>query len=158
MHGLATKGRAIFRGTFTARRQRTSVTFSKADGEKALFGGKNDLPRFLHYNGNSPGSTTRQHLAREHVIHSNCKGGGSVILCDLCGQARECLQKEIEGREFDICADCWRPLEEKLKGKGRVRREREMVVLPARTAPEIEEPGTAPGSPPKIFGEAARSN
>ena len=81
-----------------------------------------------------------------------------MILCDLCGQARECLQKEIEGREFDICADCWRPLEEKLKGKGRVRREREMVVLPARTAPEIEEPGTAPGSPPKIFGEAARSN
>jgi len=48
----------------------------------------------------------------------------------LCGHARECLRKEIEGREFDICADCWRPLEEQLKGKGRVRREREMVVLP----------------------------
>jgi len=80
-----------------------------------------------------------------------------VILCDLCGHAGECLQKEIEGREFDICADCWRPLEEKLKGKGRVRRQRDMVVLP-RTTPEVSEPGTPPGSPPKIFGEAARSN
>ena len=45
-----------------------------------------------------------------------------MILCDLCGQARECLQKEIDGKEFDICGDCWRPLEEKLKGKGRVKR------------------------------------
>ena len=42
-----------------------------------------------------------------------------MILCDLCGQVKECLQKEIDGKEFDICADCWRPLEEKLKGKGR---------------------------------------
>ena len=44
-----------------------------------------------------------------------------MILCDLCGQAKECRQKEIDGREFDICADCWRPFEEKLKGKGRVK-------------------------------------
>jgi ribosome-binding protein aMBF1 (putative translation factor) len=80
-----------------------------------------------------------------------------VILCDLCGQARECLQKEIEGREFDICAGCWRPLEEKLKGKGRVKRKREMVVLP-QTTPEPEAPKTPPGLPPKIFGEATRAN
>lgn len=80
-----------------------------------------------------------------------------MILCDLCGHARECLLKEIEGREFDICADCWRPLEEKLKGKGRIRRQREMVILP-RTTPEVEEPGPPPGPPPKIFGEATRSN
>jgi hypothetical protein len=31
-----------------------------------------------------------------------------VILCDLCVQAKACLQKEIDGKEFDICADCWR--------------------------------------------------
>ena len=80
-----------------------------------------------------------------------------MILCDLCGQARECLQKEIEGRVFDICADCWHPLQEKLKGKGRVKREREMVVLP-RTSQETEEPKTPPASPPKIFGEATRLN
>jgi hypothetical protein len=78
-----------------------------------------------------------------------------MILCDLCGHARECLRKEIEGREFDICADCWRPLEEKLKGKGRIRRARDMVVLlPA--IPETGEPGTPPGLP-KILGEIVTS-
>src|SRR5260370_36650111 len=47
------------------------------------------------------------------------RGGVNVILCDLCGNQKECFQKEIDGREFDICTDCWRPLEEKLRGKGR---------------------------------------
>ena len=76
-----------------------------------------------------------------------------MILCDWCGQAKECLQKEIDGREFDICADCWRPIEEKLKGKGRPKRRREMVFLPPQTAPEREpdDPKRPPG-PPKIFG------
>ena len=46
----------------------------------------------------------------------------SMILCDLCGEAKECLQKEIEGKEYDLCTDCWRPLAEKLKGKGRAKR------------------------------------
>jgi hypothetical protein len=75
-----------------------------------------------------------------------------MILCDWCGQAKECLQKEIDGREFDICADCWRPLEERLRGKGRPKRRREIVFLP-QTAPEREpdEPKRPPG-PPKIFG------
>jgi hypothetical protein len=39
-----------------------------------------------------------------------------VILCDWCGGQKECLQKEIDGREFDICGDCWRQIEEKLEG------------------------------------------
>jgi hypothetical protein len=51
----------------------------------------------------------------------------NLILCDLCGNQKDCFQKEIDGREFDICADCWRPLEEKLRGKGRSRRKRETV-------------------------------
>jgi ribosome-binding protein aMBF1 (putative translation factor) len=75
-----------------------------------------------------------------------------VILCDLCGKQKECLPKEIEGKEFDICHDCWRPLEEKLKGKGRAKRHRETVFLPPRTVAETEEPRTPPGMPPKIFG------
>jgi ribosome-binding protein aMBF1 (putative translation factor) len=75
-----------------------------------------------------------------------------MILCDWCGQAKECLQKEIDGREFDICADCWRPIEEKLKGKGRQKRRQDMVFLPPQTAPEREpdDPKRPPG-PPKIF-------
>ena len=46
-----------------------------------------------------------------------------MIICDLYGEAKECLQKEIEGKEYDICAACWKPLEQKLRGKGRVRKE-----------------------------------
>jgi ribosome-binding protein aMBF1 (putative translation factor) len=81
-----------------------------------------------------------------------------MIVCDLCGQARECVQKEIEGREFDLCLECWRPLEEKLRGKGRVKRERETVVLP-QSAPQPEQPkAPPPGLPPKIFGGRGRAN
>jgi hypothetical protein len=81
----------------------------------------------------------------------------NVILCDLCGEQKECFPKEIDGREVDICTDCWRPLEEKLKGKGRPKRKREMVFremvfLPPRNVPEPEEPKTPPGLPPRIVG------
>ena len=74
-----------------------------------------------------------------------------MILCDLCGQSKQCLPKEIEGREFDICADCWRPLEEKLKGKGRVKKKRETVFLPPRVAQEPEAPKGAAGIAAKDF-------
>ena len=80
-----------------------------------------------------------------------------MILCDLCGQAKKCLEKEIDSKEFDICADCWRPIEEKLKGKGRVKGKRDTVFLPPSTA-EPSEPKTPPGMPPKIIGEAQRAN
>jgi len=82
-----------------------------------------------------------------------------MILCDWCGRAKECLQKEINDREFDICADCWRPLEEKLKGKGRVKKVREIVFLPpAVPEREPEAPKPMPGQPPKIFSGAERAN
>ena len=42
-----------------------------------------------------------------------------MMRCDLCGATAKCLQKEIEGKEFDICEPCWQPIAEKLTGKGR---------------------------------------
>ena len=54
-----------------------------------------------------------------------------MIICDLCGEAKDCLQKEIEGKEYDICSECWNPFAQKLRGKGRVK-SRETVFLPAR--------------------------
>ena len=76
-----------------------------------------------------------------------------MILCDLCGQSKECLQKEIDGKEYDICAECWNPLAEKLKGKGRKKRQRETVLIPPLTKePEQPEP-QPPGGPPKIWGD-----
>jgi hypothetical protein len=44
-----------------------------------------------------------------------------MMRCDLCGTTAKCTQKEIEGKEFDICEPCWLPLEEKLSGKGRTK-------------------------------------
>ena len=38
-----------------------------------------------------------------------------MIVCDLCGQAKECLAIEIGGNEYDICSECWNPLAEKLR-------------------------------------------
>jgi hypothetical protein len=53
------------------------------------------------------------------------RDGRTMILCELCGQGKECSQKEIDGKEYDRCSDCWSPLAEKLKGNGRVKKRRE---------------------------------
>jgi ribosome-binding protein aMBF1 (putative translation factor) len=42
-----------------------------------------------------------------------------MMRCDLCGTTAKCVQKEIDGREFDLCEPCWKPFAEKLAGKGR---------------------------------------
>jgi len=52
-----------------------------------------------------------------------------MIICDLCGDTKDCLQKEIEGKEYDICSECWNPFAQKLRGKDRVK-SRETVFLP----------------------------
>jgi len=44
-----------------------------------------------------------------------------MMQCDLCGATARCVQKEIEGKEFDICERCWQPFAERLTGKGRAR-------------------------------------
>src|ERR1700682_5662914 len=75
-----------------------------------------------------------------------------VYRCDLCSQAKECLQKEIDGKEYDICSQCWSALAEKLSGKGRVNKSSEIVLLPQLRVNEREddEPKPTPGEPPKI--------
>ncbi|HEX8766442.1 MAG TPA: hypothetical protein VF740_14835 [Candidatus Acidoferrum sp.] len=77
-----------------------------------------------------------------------------MMTCDLCGKEQDCLQKEIDAKEYDICFACWELLAQKLKGKGREKL-REMVLLPPRTIKEREEKETEtpPGSPPVIQGE-----
>jgi hypothetical protein len=80
-----------------------------------------------------------------------------MILCDLRGQAKDCAPKAIEGKEYNICSDCWNPLAEKLKGKGRVEKERETVFLPPLTKePDPLAAKPTPGTPPKIWGGVDR--
>src|SRR5262249_30322628 len=78
-------------------------------------------------------------------------GGEAMILCDLCGEAKECLQKEIEGKEYDVCSGCWNPIAEKLKGKGRRKQPDEIILLPSVTMepPEQQAPKR---ELPKIWG------
>jgi hypothetical protein len=78
--------------------------------------------------------------------------GTSMITCDLCGEAKNCLEKEVDGKEYDICCECWNPLAQKLKGKGRAIN-REIVLLPPREVKEQEDDEKPlPGEPPKICG------
>jgi hypothetical protein len=80
-------------------------------------------------------------------------GDKRMILCNLCGQAKKCLKKKIDGQEYDICSDCWTPLAEKLKGKGRATKDRETVFLPPLKAePEPPPPKPGPKEPPKNWG------
>ncbi len=77
-----------------------------------------------------------------------------VKKCDLCGKIKDCSVRELEGKQYDICTHCWKPLEQKLKGKGRRPRrdDRETVYLPQ--PPRIEkkeETPPRPGEPPKIW-------
>ena len=79
-------------------------------------------------------------------------GGNAVIVCDLCGQPKECVQREIERKEYDICSACWTALAERLKGKGRVRRGETVFLPPMTNEPEPEQVKAVPGEPPKIWG------
>jgi hypothetical protein len=75
-----------------------------------------------------------------------------MIICDLCGHAKDCLQKEIETKEYDICSECWSELSDRLKGKGRASKQRDTVFLPhTDKEPEPRETRPVPGEPPKIW-------
>jgi len=76
-----------------------------------------------------------------------------MIVCDVCGENKECFERHIEGKEYDVCINCWTPIAAKLKGKGRVTKEREIVLLPSSSPqPEPTEPKPSPEHPPKIWG------
>ena len=79
-----------------------------------------------------------------------------MIVCDLCGAAKDCLRKEIEGKEYDICSKCWNPLAQKLRGKGRVKNPETVLLPPPRVLKEREDEEPLPGEPPKIWGTVER--
>jgi hypothetical protein len=77
-----------------------------------------------------------------------------MITCDLCGEAKDCLQKEMDGKEYDICSECWTSLAKKLRGKGRAKAREAVFLPPPRVLQEgeEEEPKPLPGEPPIIRG------
>jgi hypothetical protein len=81
-----------------------------------------------------------------------------VYKCDLCGQVKECLQKEIDHKEYDICRECWSELQAKLQGKGRDKESREIILLPPPKEPDEPEEKPTPGETPIIRGNSERLN
>jgi hypothetical protein len=57
-----------------------------------------------------------------------------VYRCDLCGKIRDCVQKIIEQKEYDLCRRCWASLVNKLSGKGRRLGQAEITLMPARSS------------------------
>ncbi len=76
--------------------------------------------------------------------------------CALCGETRECLPKEIEGQEYDLCVECWEALSKKLSGKGKNIKRRMDVYIPQVEAPKEKEEPPAPGGPPRVWFHAVR--
>ena len=80
-----------------------------------------------------------------------------VYRCDLCNEIRDCAQRVIEDKEYDICSDCWNALIQKLTGKGRAKRAPEIVTVPlpqVTASPDQPKPSPFPGAPPTIYGSA----
>lgn len=81
-----------------------------------------------------------------------------IYKCDLCGQIKECLQKEIDHKEYDICRECWNAFAAKLQGKGRAKETEEIILLPPPKEPDEPEEKPTPGDPPIIRGNSERVN
>lgn len=80
-----------------------------------------------------------------------------MIICDLCGETKDCSHRELEGKEYDICSECWTPLALKLKGKGRAKNPETVFLPPPRQAEERKDDEPLPGEPPKIWSAASRT-
>ncbi len=78
----------------------------------------------------------------------------SLATCALCGESKECSSREIEGREYDLCAECWDAMSRKLEGKGREIKHRPAVYIPPLEIPKEKPEQPAPHEPPKIWFQA----
>jgi len=78
-----------------------------------------------------------------------------VYRCDLCNEIRDCAQRLIEDKEYDICSECWNVLTQKLTGKGRAKQAPEIVTVPLPPpSPDQPKPSRFPGGPPTVYGSA----
>ena len=80
--------------------------------------------------------------------------GGTMILCDLCGKTKYCLQKEMRARNMTYALNVGLLWHSRLKGKGRAKNRETVFLPPLRQTKEREDeaPEPLPGEPPKIWG------
>ncbi len=77
-----------------------------------------------------------------------------LAICALCGESKESSSREIEGREYDLCTECWEMLSRKLSGKGRKIEQLPTVYIPPLETPKEKPESPAPHEPPKIWFQA----
>jgi hypothetical protein len=62
----------------------------------------------------------------------------SFAIC--AAREKNLFQRDIEGKRYDICSDCWSPLAKKLEGKGKSKEDQKPSLVK-----EAEESPTLPG-------------
>ena len=78
----------------------------------------------------------------------------TIYKCDLCDQTRECVQKKIDAKYYDVCLECWQPLEAKLRGKGRATAKEPLEVFlppPTKVDDAHDKEKFFPGAPPDTW-------
>jgi hypothetical protein len=75
----------------------------------------------------------------------------TASVCGLCDQIRECIPREIDGQEYDICSECWDALAEKLRGKGRKPKLEVLITSPPDVPRHEPDEKPFPGVPPKVW-------
>jgi hypothetical protein len=75
----------------------------------------------------------------------------------VASSLRPFTQRLIEDKEYDVCSDCWTSLVQRLQGKGRPKRDNEIITLPQPRVPDSPDepkPSRFPGAPPTVYGSA----
>ncbi len=75
----------------------------------------------------------------------------TASMCALCDQVRECIAREIDGQEYNICSECWDALAEKLKGKERRPKHEVLIISPPDVPRDEPDEEPFPGVPPKVW-------
>ena len=61
----------------------------------------------------------------------------AMVVCDVCGQRKECFQRDIEGKVYDICNECWIPIAMRLEGTGKEKHQNPSLVKGAEESPML---------------------
>ncbi len=91
-----------------------------------------------------------EHGRSVKMVRASYRAEKPMIVCDSCSETKDCLEKEIEGKQYDICTKCWNPLAQRLKGIGRTRRQETVILPPPRKLEDT--PESRPREPPKTWG------
>ena len=142
--------RTMFTTRVNARRRRSATT--KRSGKVT----RTEAPFSLRLVPNVALQATRFVVAsREADARSDSKESRLAILMrSWRSTGKHCFPRIVGNKEYDFCLECWKGLEEKLRGKGREMGPVEPQILlpdPRESKPGEDEEPQFPGEPPTIW-------